>query len=666
MLKHLLFTFILFFSAARQLHAQISLTPTSNTATITSKLQGTGVTISNLVIGGDPLLTTAIAVFTGGQTNMSNPNIKIASGILLTTGLATDINGSTNAIKGPNNHATATFTGDDAGFADNDLAVINSLGSYDVKILTFDIIPNSNVLSGTFVFGSEEYPVYVGSEYNDASAIIIDGPGIISNGAYSDLDANPLTASRNLAVLPYGNPIAINEINGGVAGGSADGTPFSTSNTAFYIRNYPNTGDATADGSGGVNAATQFANLQSNGFTTPLTFRVPVIAGQTYKIKIVIGDIGDGSLDSGLFLDVFSSVPADFGDLPSSYTTLSQDNISPTGSIVLQQSASHIIAIPGNLYIGSAAPDGEFNGQPDNNAEGDLGDEGGVTTSVLTDNSTSLTVTVPYVNSTGGSVNLAGWVDWNRNDSFETSEGVISTVPAGSGNATLIFTNGLPVSQSGNYFMRLRISSASITTADFAGVLPDGEVEDYAVTLTTVLPLQLISFNALKMEKAAWLKWVTTVEKSTSHFVVQRSVDNAVWSDKNNIPAAGNSSIEINYSAKDMNPAMGLNFYRLKMVDINGSATYSEIRSLDFSNKKERITIFPNPAHNRTMLLFNESSLYPVSVRIFSNTGMLLQRHILKAGIKQYELRVDALSAGVYLVEVKGNEVDIKLKLLVQ
>ncbi|MEI9943537.1 MAG: choice-of-anchor L domain-containing protein [Chitinophagaceae bacterium] len=222
--------------------AQLNFTPTSNTATITTALQGRGVTISGLTIGGNGAaeLANSIGTFTAGKSNLAFPNIRIASGLVITTGSATNATDSTSSVKGPNNHMGISL-GDPLPTisTDNDLDQVTTFDKFDLRYITFTIVPDGNILTGTIVFASEEYPTYVGSAFNDACAIIIDGPGIVNNGGYTDLDANVATNSRNLAVFSSGNSLAINEVNSGTPGSQNDGiTTINTLNSDFYIRNY--------------------------------------------------------------------------------------------------------------------------------------------------------------------------------------------------------------------------------------------------------------------------------------------------------------------------------------------------------------------------------------------------------------------------------------------
>jgi len=60
-----------------------------------------------------------------------------------------------------------------------DLSVLAAgFQTFDASILEFDFIPQSDTLKFNYIFGSEEYPEYVNSGYNDVFGFFISGPGI--------------------------------------------------------------------------------------------------------------------------------------------------------------------------------------------------------------------------------------------------------------------------------------------------------------------------------------------------------------------------------------------------------------------------------------------------------------------------------------------------------
>lgn len=99
----------------------------------------------------------------------------------------------------------------------------------------------------------------------------------------------------------------------------------------------------------------------------------------------------------------------------------------------------------------------------------------------------------------------------------------------------------------------------------------------YTKNNTTILPVNLIVFNAQKINNTIVISWNTTQEINSSYFTVQHSTDGNNWTIIANKSAAGTSNSSINYQVTDNAPITGNNYYRLLQVDKNGTSTLSSI-----------------------------------------------------------------------------------------
>lgn len=111
--------------------------------------------------------------------------------------------------------------------------------------------------------------------------------------------------------------------------------------------------------------------------------------------------------------------------------------------------------------------------------------------------------------------------------------------------------------------------------------------------LTGPLPIELVDFYATKIDELVHLTWITKSEQNNSHFVIEKSLNGNDWYPISILSGAGNSSELLNYQTWDFNPSIGLNYYRLKQIDFDGSFSNSDVRSVDFRTKGS--FIFPNP-----------------------------------------------------------------------
>ena len=222
-------------------------------------------------------VTNQVGYFTGGGNIFG-----IDSGIVMSSG-------NINLI--PNNgFASASFNGN--GDADV-LQVAQSVGwgtppsvMRDRAVLEFDFVaPQGDSVAFEYCFGSEEWPVYPCSQYNDAFGFFISGPGI--SGAYSN-------NAKNISLVPgtASLPVAITAIHAG------NGNTNSACNNASYAQYYNN---------GPTNNPFTFADLNTNntyGAWTDVfqTRPIYVQACDTYHVKLAICDGVDRVFDSAVFL----------------------------------------------------------------------------------------------------------------------------------------------------------------------------------------------------------------------------------------------------------------------------------------------------------------------------------------------------------------------------
>jgi uncharacterized repeat protein (TIGR01451 family) len=172
-------------------------------------------------------------------------------------------------------------------------------------------------------------------------------------------------------------------------------------------------------------------------------------------------------------------IPVDFGDAPSSYSTLFNDG-GPRHSVIGYQNSTHTAT----MMLGDKI-DIETDGFPGADAKGDdtnnINDEEGVTHIVVTPSaSTDLSVPVTVTNNSSQVATLAGWVDLDNNGTFDTGERVTASIPANSG--TKVYELDFPTTTfSGDTYARFRLFDPSIADPQPTGSAAGGEVEDVLV-----------------------------------------------------------------------------------------------------------------------------------------------------------------------------------------
>jgi len=212
---------------------------------------GKSIQVSNIQIQGPSMAF--------GQYQALGYEHDLSYGIVMTTGSATGIEGPL----GPNNKANA---GLDNGYVGHSFANQLAAGSssFNASVIEFDFSsPVNDTLQMSYLFGSEEYHEYVGSQFNDVFGFFVtSGPGI--------------TTPVNIALVPgTSTPITINNVN-------------HLTNTLYFNDNESPPGN----------------HIQYDGFVRLKTEKFPIQPGQVYHILLLVSDIGDPIYDSGVFLEL--------------------------------------------------------------------------------------------------------------------------------------------------------------------------------------------------------------------------------------------------------------------------------------------------------------------------------------------------------------------------
>jgi len=254
-------------------YSQLTVNNSQTATQLAQILAGPNVTVSNATLTG--------AGVASGSFNGVNSNLGMNSGVILSSGDIANAPGPNNSAGGGDNLGQSGTTETDA---------LAGVTTFDAITLEFDFDVQSDFIQFQYIFASEEYPEYAppnNSSYNDVFAFYISGPGI--------------TGQENIALVPgTSNPVAINNIN-------------AITNNQYYI-----------DNAGGT-------TVQYDAWTTILTAeRQGLTPCNTYHMKLIIADAGDGVWNSAVFLLENSFIQ---GVVDINTQTVNADNIALEGCI---------------------------------------------------------------------------------------------------------------------------------------------------------------------------------------------------------------------------------------------------------------------------------------------------------------------------------------------
>ena len=254
--------------------AQITVSGGQTAQQLADQLAGPNITVTNAQLTGGGVAS--------GNFSGTNTNLGFDSGVVLSTGNVT-------SSEGPNDETDSGENLNEPGTAQM-TALVATANSFDAVTLEFDFEVQSSLIQFNYVFASEEYPEYAppnNSGFNDVFAFYISGPGI--------------TGEENIALVPNStSPVTINNIN-------------PVTNSQYYVDN------------------TNGPDVQFDGFTTILEAkRSNLTPCETYHLKLVIADGGDGLYNSAVFLQENSLVQ---GIVDVQTQTVNADNIALEGCI---------------------------------------------------------------------------------------------------------------------------------------------------------------------------------------------------------------------------------------------------------------------------------------------------------------------------------------------
>jgi len=169
------------------------------------------------------------------------------------------------------------------------------------------------------------------------------------------------------------------------------------------------------------------------------------------------------------------------------------------------------------------------------------------------------------------------------------------------------------------------------------------------------LPVELLYFDAVLENEVVRLNWATETERENAYFEVERSSDAQNWTVVDRVDGNGTSTIQQNYHTFDYQPYIGISYYRLKQVDLNGASTYSDLKSV--INTRE-FAVFPNPAKEE-FFISGLSKSNATLIQILNPMGQVVQENSVNNSTAT--ITIDQLSAGVYYILIDGMK---KIKLL--
>ena len=172
-------------------------------------------------------------------------------------------------------------------------------------------------------------------------------------------------------------------------------------------------------------------------------------------------------------------------------------------------------------------------------------------------------------------------------------------------------------------------------------------------TSNVSLPVKIISFTSKSELRIIHLKWEVTSEENVDKYVIERSSDGRHFTEIKSLKAFAENLIKASYTATDDAPLDGVNLYRLKMVDEDGSTAYSRLIQQRIDDDFSAV-LFPNPATANATLSIDGLQKNGGTVSIINTQGILVRSYLLTPGSGTRQLMIERkqLPAGIYHITI--------------
>lgn len=223
------------------------------------------------------------------------------------------------------------------------------------------------------------------------------------------------------------------------------------------------------------------------------------------------------------------------------------------------------------------------------------------------------------------------------------------------GNPTLYVTRGtgannsiVSITDSSGYAAAIKPAYTTIARAGdkyaFIGISFTPGTTPYLI-----LPLSLLSFNALLKSESVLLKWSTANEVNVRNFEIEKSINGKDFIKIGTVQARNLANTNF-YDYSDVSNKSELAFYRLKIVDKNGGFSYSSILNINNKSASSKLSVYPNPCADNITISHQKSGSNDC-IKILSMDGKVVNSFKVEPNVLQTTINITKMSKANYLLQ---------------
>ncbi len=164
------------------------------------------------------------------------------------------------------------------------------------------------------------------------------------------------------------------------------------------------------------------------------------------------------------------------------------------------------------------------------------------------------------------------------------------------------------------------------------------------------LPVEIVSFEANVVKTDVELKWITATEINNSHFEIERSFDGVRFDKLTVVEGAGTTTSQQSYKFMDESALTGINYYRLKQIDLDGGHEYFDVVTADVKSETPVISVLPNPVKDVARIRVEMTAIEAVDLDLINTNGKLIKTIKINNTGEIQEVNLEELPAGIYFL----------------
>ncbi len=166
------------------------------------------------------------------------------------------------------------------------------------------------------------------------------------------------------------------------------------------------------------------------------------------------------------------------------------------------------------------------------------------------------------------------------------------------------------------------------------------------------LAVEFAHLQGYQSKNEIMIEWITESESDNDYFEIEHSKDGRVFTTVEKIDGSGNSSGATAYNYMHRFPNNGMNYYRIKMVEFDGSIAHSNMISVKLESKGI-VNIFPTNVDSELNVKIFNSITQNIPVHIYNSIGNRIASYSIEAGDNSLQIPTSNLTSGVYYVKIK-------------